>query len=474
MLALKSALKNGSIVKLLVALYSLGCMFYFIHLIQEAYAPYADDPNENTLLSFNLVASYSLAMMLTFNWLALPVIMAKKHLTSVFCKQAILSIAAYFLLNYGLQESAKHMSDFRTYSYEALLTGYYICMSAVLTLGLTLLLYPCKFKTITKLLTGVSFISLLFLTFEGRGSVEQLDLLIGGIIVESSWEMWQRSVTSQILPLTAIIFAIFPFLFMISGWVSDGSLSLAGAKHTLKVAICFYGLFGATFLSIPFGSQLNAADIRTAQNYIEKIVPHLTAYYEKHAEFPRDLKQLAPELTNAPPRMLRIYEYLANDYRGAYYYSRPEKYCFIFKNQNEKADFYSLTNERGWQSSHSWQSLENNFAEICDDGGDASHQNLIAGHLGLSDFDNPLDELALEAGVPLIPAVTQRATPHLEREIEILGIRDPSIYGDQNKSSFNADDTPNIEALRFQVMNGPVEDPEEFTLDVPSDEELGL
>ncbi len=427
------------------------------------YGVYQENPEES--LTFNTLLAFYSAQILLMS-LCGYVAFASKEVVRPF----MLAATGYFALNYGHLLAANNLSDFRTYSYETLLIGFYIWAAFLLVFALALLIYPVHFRKIL-FKTGIfSLVGFLLLTLEGRGSVEQLDLLVGGLLVERTWEMWTRSLTSDLLVIFAIGLVCWPFIYTCFAWIRDGNFTAVAWKNSVKTFCALILILGVVMLSIPVGMMVNKSDINEAEAFIDQIVPQLKRYYEKNGEYPRDLRALPGVMDKESPRLLKIFDYLANGYKGAYYFSRPQKFCFIFQDQGKDRAYYSLTNEREWRASHAWANLEEHHTKICDEGGPNSHESLIAGHLGVSDFDNPLEELALEADAVIRPAISQQATLQLKEKIEDFGAKDPSIYGDETQSSFDAEAIPTVDALRFAVMNGKFEEPDGFEIVTPEDE----
>ncbi len=320
------------------------------------------------------------------------------------------------------------LSHVQTYSYEVFIFSFYYWCAASVTCLVACFLWPNAAVRIVRYTAIGTILCAVLFAFEGRGSVEHINPLLGGLLVEFKLEylkagfLWKLA---SVLALSAVVF--FPFR-LFSLWIIDGAWKWRHAARTSVLVIAgFVGIGVLPLVSVPAGMVLHQYDIRVAKEFVNAIVPKLQAYYDEHEEYPSDLFAVMEKYEKAP-RLLDIYEYFTFGTKGGYYLSRPQKYCFIVPDTSIDAGYLSLTSARKWRYSHPGKALEDEFEAICDENMDDVHEELVAGHLGLPDTDDPIAYLGSVVGEVRQPAMTQAATPRLEEALHDLGHKDPDIY----------------------------------------------
>jgi len=439
----------------LLVIWSLSVLFYFGNSLVEVSNLYND--KKIILLSRNL------------SWFfvsCIIVVLLSSGIFAFYTKKifriAILGALSAALFYQSYLYSANVLNDFRTYSYEILISFFFFWSALILSLFTASMIFRDSCKRIISFGLLATISAIVVLALEGRGSVEHINLLIGGILFESSWEMYKKSDTINMLYFMSAAVFLWSIIYIVSYWIKDGKVYFSSIKHNLKMFAVFISLISLTLISIPAGGYLNNLDVKDSQEFIAEIIEKVDLYYSKKGEYPRDLSELKGGAPDNAPRLLDIFEYLANGYKGAYYFSRPQKFCFVFQNPGQELGYYSMTNERKWRFTSSSSSVEEELFSICDDGGPRSHENLIAGHLGVSEFSNPLDEMAMELNQNVKLQQSKVSTEKLEKEIGKLGAKDPTIYGDSKPTKDITDRT--IDDLRFSIMTGELEDIEPFSV----------
>ncbi|MCB2081702.1 MAG: hypothetical protein KDD76_03630, partial [Rickettsiales bacterium] len=123
-------------------------------------------------------------------------------------------------------------------------------------------------------------------------------------------------------------------------------------------------------------------------------LPKLQAFAVKNDNaYPPTLEHSVEEEGITLPRLLRLFDFLAYNQHGAYYISRPEKYCFLVYNPGAvDYGYYSLTSERGWKfHPYAGKSLEEIYLEYCDE--PQTFKQRIKKHLGLQEDPNDPDHI---------------------------------------------------------------------------------
>ena len=322
------------------------------------------------------------------------------------------------------------LSQPQTYSYEAFIVGFYSWLALVALAFIAALLWPGKRWRICLAAFIGTAAATVFFGYQGRGGVEHINPLVGGLMVKHSWKMAQPSFLLKLCLAMAAIVPACNLLHHLAHWIRHGRVNLRvwGRNGVLLAAFVAFVLLPV--LSLPLGFRLNRQDIREAKTYVDALTPKIKAYYTEHKEYPKDLSEVGANF-KAVPRLLDIYDYLANGTKGGFYLSRAEKFCVIFPDNSLDPGFWSLTSERPWRFSQPSKALEESFQSVCDEATNDVQQELIAGHLGLPDPDDPYAQFGLILNQVIQPALTEAATPRLQKEIDELGYKDPDIYAKQ-------------------------------------------
>lgn len=333
------------------------------------------------------------------------------------------------------------IQDPRTYGYEAFIMGFML-WGAIGCYLLCLCFMLPKHKTRLYVLFVVfTILATIILGVLGRGSIEQEMALFGGLLHQFS----VRSLLAGLSPPHPYVFwfgsiirlwIIFALLVLFAGliraianWVHDNRFvasMIADVKHAL-----WFALFSCMmFLSIVIGKLIANGDVTEAADYIDDIEPLLDIYFEAHGEYPKDLIEILQGEYN-PPHLIRRYEYLAMNYKGSYYFSKPEKYCFVFLKSDSPYGYVSKTSEREWRfDPEENKSLEETYLKICDESEMDTAEGMIANRLGISSEEGgqALAEDMNELGEYPTYAVTPSATGRLMDVIGQESIKDPETY----------------------------------------------
>jgi len=205
------------------------------------------------------------------------------------------------------------------------------------------------------------------------------------------------------------------FIRFLEHWVKSGEFKFSYFSKTLHRLFLFSAMFFISALSIPLGEFYNEKDVKNARNYIDNIKKKVDKYYYENGEYPKFIEQFLPE--GESPKLLERHEFFTYGVRGTYYFSRAEKYCFLFQNPNRDFGYYSLTSERDWRFSRNSDSYDNVFINLCDESM-KSYESLISQHLGLgSDEDKLVDEATAAANASLPRKMSNQASQKLQEKI---------------------------------------------------------
>ena len=331
----------------------------------------------------------------------------------------------YFIQAFTFEE----LKAVQTYSYEVFIIAFYHWALWMVILLAAACMLPRQRKIITLITLLLTVACTVLFTIQGRGSVEHITPLLGGLLADISWDMLGLSVLAKLLVMLMVgAVLIYPLLAMLAIWVRHGKVTWRVWPRGVVYGVVYSIIALIPITSIPAGMQLNNKDIDEAKQFVDQLLPQIEEYQKEHKEYPQDLSQVVDLEAMETPRLLDIYEYIAYGTEGAYYLSRPEKYCIIFQNPGKDFGYYSLTSDRKWKFFSERQSLARAYETICDESGNLKDESLIAGHLGLPNPDDPLAALGAEVGDVVQPAMTQGATPLLEKQIHELGYKNPEIY----------------------------------------------
>lgn len=329
--------------------------------------------------------------------------------------------------------TALELSAIQVHSYEPFKILFYLWAIFLFIFFLASALFERKRKLLTKIFLLVTIICSIFFAFNGRGSAEHITPIIGGLLAEISLENFQLAEIPEFIFILAIMAFIAATGKTLKYWITHGVFRFRQGEEVLKTSGYYMLIALIPILSIPPGVILNKSDVSEAKQFIDSITPKVKDYYEKNKEYPKLITQVIEKETKVP-RLIANYEYLVFNEKGAYYLSRPEKYCFIFQDPGKDFGYYSITSDRAeWKFFSETSSLDEQYLSICGEDGPGSHEGLVAGHLGLPSPDDPVSEINLKVLDKVNrPAITPKESEELEKVLEEMGKQDPSIIDPSN------------------------------------------
>jgi hypothetical protein len=368
------------------------------------------------------------------------------------------------LLFVAQQFTLKEIVDIRTYGFEVFIVSFYVWLVILFTQMVAAFIYPSHGLKITKYAAIFTFVMLISFAFTGRGSIEHLMPMVGGLYAEKSWLAAEAGKLLYIVPVFVLVALCFPVLYVVFFWATTGKFGGAKIVYSLGLNISFFVIIAMSFISLPLGNYLNNNDIEYTKGFVDELRDDVAAYYKEKGTYPSTILGILG--SRESPRLLKRYEYLANNTKGGYFLSRESKYCFVFQDPGKAFGYYSVTSDRPWHFSHEGQDLTKDLLSVCDEGEMVQGEGLVAGHLGLDQLNDPIRGMMLELeDTALRPAVTQSATKLLEDRLQELGEIDSSIYGidqgfDNGYSGKSGEMVRTTQELKRALINGPIEEPE--------------
>lgn len=346
------------------------------------------------------------------------------------------------------QFALNELADPRIASFEPLIVGSYVWLLASVIITLLYWAYPQLAQRWWRAMAGITLLASLFLAITGRGSMEHVYTLVGGLPWQISIAAYSLSKCLWLLLMLALTGIIIFIIHAITTWIQRGQVMPSHYSYLWRGwRMVFCGFAVAGVISYPAGLLLARHDVNASKAYIGKLMEQARTYKEKEGKFPVEITPFTAGLQDETPRLLKRYEYLAMGFPGSYYFSREAKFCFVFQDPSKPYGYYSITSDRDWKFMDEQSSLENTFLSVCDDMQPMSSEAMLGGQLGLNEpaklellFGKKFDQIYKEALTP------KEAEP-LHNHIQELGRRDPSIYG-------KMPDT--MESLRNMIHNAPV------------------
>lgn len=284
------------------------------------------------------------------------------------CRAAYVALAIGFGALYMAQiDSLKAVSDVRSYGYERFYMVFYAWQALLYALfAAALWARPGQLKKWLGASLIITCICTLLFTFYGRGSVDHITVVIGGILGDLRLvylsDIVQSWLVFALAGLGMVCMRIAPM------WVKHARIDWLYIHHVKRITLSFLGISACAMLSAPLGMIVNHFDVRDAKEYIAATKEPLEEYWRENDKYPPDLYPFILEKETVEPLLLDIFSYLAFNTKGAYYYSREQKYCFIIFNPGYPFGYHSLTNRRDWQfHPYQGQPLEFVHKEYCDE-----------------------------------------------------------------------------------------------------------
>lgn len=367
-----------------------------------------------TTVSFALI--YSVIVVVSLGYFLLKRINIPKNI--VF---GILSfLSAFFFSDYAM----KQIEDPAKYGVEWFTLLYYFWAFLITNLFFFALLFYSKSKKTILFALITTFIFIPVFGYTGRGNFEQVTPIAGGLFAGSTWKLLWLSFSFKLFCFLSVYTVLFGIIAVIAKWIVDGNVYAKYFTRGFYFLLCFFIVLIIPVISIPLGELFNKHDAEEAKNYIDQIKPKVDKYYYENGEYPKFIEKMLPE--GSSPRLLDRHEFFTMGIRGTYYFSRSDKYCFLFQNPTRKFGYYSLTTERGWRYNETSGSYDDVFINLCDES-NKNYDDLISSHLGV-DADNKLiNDISVAVGAAIVPATSNKASQILEEKIMEESEKDPSI-----------------------------------------------
>ncbi len=334
---------------------------------------------------------------------------------------SLIRIAVCFFI---ADTALKQIAEPERYGIEWFTLSYYLWCFILFNIFLTLILLPSKTKFLLSATTIITIISIPVFAYTGRGHFEQITPLAGGLFGKISFDMLWLSFSFRLFLGLAAIAIISGFVSLMAYWVINGKFSFSGLKRNLILCSFFLLLLILPVTSIPLGEIYNNKDVADAKHYIDEVKLKVDRYYYENGEYPKFIDKMLPEKSS--PKLLQRHEFFTYGIRGTYYFSRNDKYCFLFQNPAREFGYYSLTSERGWRLNKTGASYDDVFVNLCDES-NKNFEDLISGHLGANPDDKLINDISIEAGAAVVPATSNTASQILEDKIIEGAKKDPSL-----------------------------------------------
>jgi hypothetical protein len=318
-----------------------------------------------------------------------------------------LLLLSFFLADY----SVKQIQNPVVFGIEWFVLLYYLWCFILTLIFLLNLYFPKSFK---KTLFSAIILTLIFtflFAYKGRGNVEQITILIGGLLAEFSISYLLLSSSAKFIIGLFLVTIIFSLVETIAVWIKTGDAKFKNFLTSLKIFSAYLIIIILPAISIPIGEYFNKQDVKDAKEFIDNVKIKADKFYFENGEYPKFIEDMLP--SEKSPRILARHEYFTQGIRGTYYFSREDKYCFLFQNPNRKFGYYSITSERGWRFSRDNRDYASSFIALCDES-NKSADSLISNHLGVESEDEMVNRIAADIGaaspniLPLTPVTSQK------------------------------------------------------------------
>ena len=325
----------------------------------------------------------------------------------IYIPSIIISILlVFFLADYAIKQIQSPIK----FGIEWFVLSYYLWCLAIVSLFIMNVLF---YKNTKRLLIANMLLAIIFtavLAYTGRGNIEQITPLLGGLLAKFSWKFLWLSDNFKLLCLLFCLAFLYGFCSVISSWIKTGEAKFGIILKPVKLFFVYVIFILIPITSIPIGEYFNKADISSAKNFIDKVKTDVDKYYYENGEYPKFIEKMLP--SGASPNILARHEYFTAGIRGTYYFSREDKYCFLFQNPTRKFGYYSITSERGWRFSRDTRDYGESFIALCDESNKSS-DSIISNHLGIESEDEMVNRIAADVGAgpsksPLTPITTQK------------------------------------------------------------------
>lgn len=296
----------------------------------------------------------------------------------------LLAIFAFVVMLAAQNTAIETLSDIRTFGYQKFVILFLLWSALLLIFETTILLFQESAKRISWIFMVATCAFSIAFIFYGRGSAEHVGALLGGLLQDISWQALWLSQLVQVWVYALMIVGVAVLVTIAVQWVKWGNINYASMKKVTRHMALLFVISIIPLLSVPPGLWVSWRDVEHAKTFINRLVPKLQDFaHANDGAFPPTLLHSVMASGTKQPLLLDRFDFLAYETRGAYYVSRPEKYCFLIHNPGGRNfGYYSMTSERGWKFfPYDGRSLEEIYTELCDD--PLGFQERIMRHLGL-------------------------------------------------------------------------------------------
>jgi hypothetical protein len=321
----------------------------------------------------------------------------------------------------------KQLSDVASFGKEWFVISFYIWCYIGIAAFLKAISF-CRGKFYTLAFLAVTIVATIMFALTGRGTIEHITPIIGGLLADVNFEYLALSFVAKLIAAFFAIGFVSWIIIFTCKWVISGELKTYGLGRIAALTIAFSAISLISVASLPFGEKLNEKDLREAEAFIDEVTKSVNKYKLENGEYPKTISPLLV-INKDYPRLLARHDYLSYGTTGAYYFSRKDKFCFVFQNPARKLGYHSKTSSRDrWRFSSYKGSLEEEYINVCDEQM-AGSDNIIGGSLGLTDPYSEIEEMAAQVGAETQkPAITLKASQALKDVINEYGKEDPTIF----------------------------------------------
>lgn len=402
--------------------------FYFAVIFGGHGLPYpadvcADGQQIKNYCSGLLIGLNTVCVITIVSLIALLCVKRFKCAAKAFGLSLILLPLAFITVDYIL----KQLSDVANFGNDWFVISFYLWCFVAIAAFLKAIFF-CRGKLYTLIFLATTIIATVIFAYTGRGTIEHITPIIGGLLAEVTFDYLSLSFVAKLI---AAFFAIGLgawILIFVCKWVKTGELKSYGLGRIAALTLAFSLISLISVASLPFGEKFNEKDLREAETFIDEITKSVTKYKLENGEYPKTISPLLV-INDNYPKLLARHDYLSYGATGAYYFSRKDKYCFVFQNPARKLGYHSKTSSRNkWRFSSYKGSLEEEYINVCDEQM-AGSDNIIGGSLGLTDPYSEIEEMAAQVGAETQkPAISLKASQALKDVINEYGKEDPTIF----------------------------------------------
>lgn len=369
-------------------------------------------------------------------------------------KKLFLIIFSVLALFHFADHSLKELTSPNTWGLDLFIVSYYFWCFLAVTFFVYSLLFSEDINKKYKVFAMFTFVLSVLFGFWGRGTEEMLNPIFGAVFFEKTISSFGVSYTYALMLFIFWFAFIYSLVSLAAEWVINSKSDVKTFFSPYKAALKFLPILFIPMVAYFTGDYVNKNDVEEAKNFISEIKKKTDKYYLENGEYPKLIEEYIDK-TKPNPWLLKRHEYFSFDIPGTYYFSRADKYCFIFQNPNSEFGYYSVTSTRDWNYVLDTDSFDDLYLELCGETENSS-ESLIAGRLGLEGTNDYLGELGIKLNKPFVPAISRSEDRLLHNKIIEYGkTQNPGIfkyYGNAPKKVKeileHADDVPADEDIK--------------------------